>query len=347
MHFQFFNDYAESAHPACLAAVAHEPLTQMSGYGLDEVSAQAADAIRAACAAPNAAVHFFSGGTQANLTVLSSILRSHEAVISAQTGHIFANETGAIEATGHKVISVNVSQGKLSPADIRAVVAAHHWEHFVRPRVVYVSQSTEIGTVYGLAELRALRAVCDELGLYFFLDGARLGSALMSTDADWTLADIAALADVFYIGGTKNGALLGEAVVIVNPTLQTDFRYHLKQRGALLAKGRVVGSQFLALFSNGLFEQLAAHANQAAQQLQKGLLELGVTFDTLSSTNQIFPNMPEHAAAALQERYGFYVWKQRDDGLKTLRLVTSWATPMDKVEDFIADTRAVLSQKEI
>ena len=346
MHHQFYNDYSETAHPACLAAIAHEPMQQQAGYGMDTISAQAADAIRAICHAPEAAVHFLSGGTQANLTVLSSMLRPFEAVISAHTGHIFANETGAIEATGHKVIPVTVTQGKLTPADVLTVVAAHPWEHGVRPRVVYISQSTEIGTVYSLSELRALREVCTELNLYFFIDGARMGSALMSTEADWSMADIAALADVFYIGGTKNGALLGEAVVIVHPSLQTDFRYHLKQRGALLAKGRVIGSQFLALLSNGLFQALATHANQCALALQNDLLALGVEFESLSSTNQIFPILPNHTIAALQTRYGFHVWKKHDEDRQMIRLVTSWATPLDKVEDFIADARDALQHKE-
>ncbi len=340
MHYQFYNDYSETAHAQCLAALAHEPLTQALGYGLDHVSEQASAAIRAACAAPNAAVHFVSGGTQANLTVLSAIMKPFEAVIAAQTGHIFANETGAIEATGHKVIPVTVNNGKLTPADISMVVAAHPWEHVVRPRVVFISQSTEIGTVYSLAELTALRDACNQLNLYLYLDGARLGSALMSAGADWTLADIAALSDVFYIGGTKNGALLGEAVVIPNPTLQADFRFHLKQRGALLAKGRVVASQFLALFRDGLFQELAAHANLAANRLQAGLLELGATFDNLSRTNQVFPTLPNSVIAALQKRYGFHSWKKIGETHQTIRLVTSWATSLDKVDDFLADAHA-------
>lgn len=345
MHYMFYNDYSETAHPACLAALAHEPLRQTAGYGLDDVTEQASAAIRSACAAPDAAVHFVSGGTQANLTILSSILRPFEAVIAAQTGHIFANETGAIEATGHKVISTNVTQGKLTPSAVAAVVAAHPWEHGVRPRVVYISQATEIGTVYSLAELKALREVCTAHNLYFFIDGARIGSALMSAGADWTLADIAALADVFYIGGTKNGALLGEAIVIVNPVLQADFRYHLKQRGALLAKGRVVASQFLALFSNGLFEELATHANSAATRLQAGLLALGATFENLSSTNQIFPTLPNHVVTALQGDYGFHVWKKDGENQQTIRLVTSWATPFEQVDAFLADVQTCFNKE--
>lgn len=345
MNFQFYNDYSETAHPLCLKAIAHEPLRQTTGYGLDDVTEQAIALIQKACAAPSAAVHFVSGGTQANLTILSSILRPHEAVIAAQTGHIFANETGAIEATGHKVIAISVTteaQGKLTPADIRTAVAAHSWEHGVKPRVVYISQATEIGTVYQLKELQALRAVCDALSLYLFVDGARLGSALMSTGADWRLSDIASLADVFYIGGTKNGALLGEAIVIVNPFLQADFRYHLKQRGALLAKGRVVASQFLALFSDGLFEQLAAHANAAAMRLQSGLMNFGVHFDAPSSTNQVFPTLTVSVVQSLQSRYGFHLWQAAVDGQQKIRLVTSWATPFDKVDDFINDLAVAL-----
>ncbi|TDR31997.1 threonine aldolase family protein [Hydromonas duriensis] len=344
MHFQFYNDYSETAHPACMAALAHEPTQQLAGYGLDDVSAQAADAIRAVCKSPKAAVHFVSGGTQANLTMLAAMLRPFEAIIAAQTGHIYSNETGAIEATGHKIIAMPATQGKLTPASIEAAVAAHPWEHTVRARVVFISQATELGTVYSLAELRALRACCDTHGLYLYMDGARLGAALMSHDADWDLADIAALADVFYIGGTKNGAVLGEAIVIVHPDLQVDFRYHLKQRGALLAKGRVVGSQFLALFSNDLFQSLAAHANACAERLQNGLLAMGVAFETLSSTNLIFPTLPNHAVEQLQQRYGFHIWKKVSDTHQTIRLVTSWATPMDKVDDFLNDTRLALAE---
>lgn len=342
MQYQFFNDYSETAHPDCLAALSKDPLTQASGYGLDHITEQAIALLKSTLKTPTADIHFVSGGTQANLVTLSAILRPHEAVICAQTGHIFSNETGAIEATGHKVIALPAIAGKLTPSLIREHHAKFSNEHVVLPKVVFISQSTELGTVYTLAEMQSIKDTCTALGLYLYIDGARMGSALMSHETDWSLADIAALADVFYIGGTKNGALLGEAIVIVNSALQSHFRFHLKQRGALLAKGRVVASQFLALFSHGLFEQLALHANQCAMRLQAGLLDMGAQIDTLSSTNQVFVQLPEQTVNVLSKRYGFHTMGVSANGLKTIRLVTSWATPIDQIEQFLTDAKVAL-----
>ena len=339
---QFFNDYSESAHPACLAAIARHPTQQESGYGLDRISAHARDLIHAQIHAPNADIHFISGGTQANLTVIGSILRPHEAVIATEAGHISTHETGAIEATGHKVIHTPHEHGKLTSAAIEQVLRTHPNEHSVKPRLVFISQSTELGTVYSKAELQTLRTLCDAHGLYLYIDGARMAMALTAEGADVTLADIAQLADVFYIGGTKNGALLGEAIVIVNPLLQSDFRYALKQRGALLAKGRVIASQFVALFENGLYFELARHANACAQRLRQGLSELGFAFQTDSPTNQIFPILPNRLIEQLQNHYGFYVWEPLDHETSAIRLVTSWATPMEKVEQFLTDVRQLM-----
>lgn len=336
---QFFNDYAETAHPACLQAVAYQPEQQQVGYGLDEISARARDLIQAQIHAPTAEIHFCSGGTQANLTVIGSMLRPYEAVIAVESGHIATHETGAIEATGHKVIHVPHTQGKLTPEAVARALTAHPNEHSVKPRMLFISQSTELGTVYTKAELQALRTLCDAHGLYLYIDGARLGMALASDGSDVTLTDLAKIADAFYIGGTKNGALLGEAIVLVNPVLQSDFRYALKQRGALLAKGRVIASQFVALFENGLYFELARHANACAQRLRHGLSGLGFTFQTDSPTNQIFPILPNALIAQLQQHYGFYIWEALNNDTSAIRLVTSWATPMEKVEQFLTDVR--------
>lgn len=341
---QFFNDYSETAHPACLAAIALNPTQQESGYGLDSVSAHARELIHAQTHSPKAEIHFLSGGTQANLTVIGSILRPHEAVIATETGHISTHETGAIEATGHKVIHTPHVHGKLTPSAIKHVLATHPNEHSVKPRLVFISQSTELGTVYSKAELLALRTLCDTHGLYLYVDGARLGMALAAEGADMRLSDLAQLADAFYIGGTKNGALLGEAIVIVNPSLQSDFRYALKQRGALLAKGRVIASQFVALFENDLYFELARHANACAQRLRAGLSELGFDFQTDSPTNQIFPILPNSLIESLQQQYGFYVWQAWDAQQSVIRLVTSWATPMEQVAQFLADVRHGVTQ---
>ena len=337
---QFYNDYAETAHPACLQILAHQPLQQEVGYGLDSISERARQLIQTKIQKNDADIHFCSGGTQANLTVIGSILRPHEAVIAVESGHISTHETGAIEATGHKVIHVPHVNGKLTPAAIAQVLHTHPNEHSVKPRMIFISQSTELGTVYSHAELTALRALCNAHNLYLYMDGARLGTALVAENADVSLADLAHFADVFYIGGTKNGALLGEAIIIVNPALQADFRYALKQRGALLAKGRVIASQFVALFEHDLYFELARHANACAQRLREGISELGFTFQTDSPTNQVFPIMPDSLIQGLQSQYGFLVWEKLLHDTSVIRLVTSWATPMEQVEQFLSDLRA-------
>ena len=248
----FFDDYSEGAHPRVLELLAANNLAQESGYGEDSLSRRGVELLRAAIDNPDADIHFVSGGTQANLIALASMLRPYESVIAASTAHIHVHETGAVEATGHKINLVAGHDGKLLPDHVREVVAQHADEHMVVPRVVFISQSTEAGTLYRKAELEALSRTCRELGLYLYLDGARLGCALASDASDLSLPELATLVDMFYLGGTKNGALLGEAIVIVNPAVREKFRYHLKQRGALLAKGRVIGAQFVALFEEGL-----------------------------------------------------------------------------------------------
>ena len=329
------NDYSEGAHPRILTLLTQTNLEQSAGYGEDAYCLQAAAYIKQHLQAPQAAIHFVSGGTQSNTVIIKSILRPHEAVIAAQSGHIATHETGAIEATGHKVIAMPVgNNGKLTPANIVAAVTMHTDEHMVKPRMVYISQTTEIGSVYSVAELRALRACCDELGLYLHIDGARLGAAL-AANSELSLAIMAEVADVFYIGGTKNGALLGEAIVIVNPDLQADFRYGMKQHGALLAKGRILGVQFVGLFAENVFFDCAAHAHEQAMLLAQGLRDLGCGFLTEPQSNQIFPILPNTVITALLEQFAFYHWQDINDTNSAVRLVTSWATEPDNVKAFL------------
>ena len=335
MKYSFKNDYSEGAHPRILEALTKTNQAQSEGYGNDAYSLKAAEALREQCDAPDAAVHFFSGGTQTNLTAISAFLRPHEAAVAVETGHILVHETGAIEATGHKVILTQGRDGKLEVEKLREVVTAHSDEHMVKPKLVYISNSTEIGSFYKKAELEALSEFCRNNGLWLYLDGARLGSALTADGNDLSLPELAALVDAFYIGGTKNGALLGEALLIINDRLKEDFRFQLKQKGALLAKGRLLGIQFLELFRDGLYFDLAKHANAMAKLLQDGIRQAGHELLLESKTNQIFPILPDELIVNLQEKYDFYIWQKNGAGKSAVRLVTSWATPEAAVLDFI------------
>ncbi|WP_372362077.1 low specificity L-threonine aldolase [Xanthomonas sp. NCPPB 1325] len=338
----FRNDYSEGAHPRLLQAVAQASAEQHAGYGIDRLSARAVELIRTAVAQPHADVHLLVGGTQTNLIAISAFLRPHQAVIAVEAGHIATHETGAIEATGHKVLTVPALHDKLTPALIAPVLEVHSNEHMVQPRLVYISDSTESGTIYTHAELDALSRFCRANDLLLYLDGARLGAALTANGNDLDLPTIAALTDAFYIGGTKNGALLGEALVIVNPALQADLRYLIKQRGALLAKGMVLGSQFAALFEDGLFFELAAHANAMAQRLRAGLLAAGAQFTSDSPTNQQFIAVSAQHTTQLAQRYDFERWEVRADGSHVIRFVTSWATTPEAVDRLCADVAALL-----
>ena len=333
----FRNDYSEGAHPRLMQALANAGAEQHPGYGMDRHSQRAAELIRNACAQPQAAVHLLVGGTQANLVSLAAFLRPHQAVIATVQGHIATHETGAIEATGHKVLTVPSTDGKLTPQAIAPLLAEHNNEHMVQPRVVYVSQSTELGTIYSRAELQALADYCRAQDLLLFVDGARLGVALTAPGNDLDLPTLAALADAFYIGGTKNGALLGEALVIVNPALQADARYLIKQRGALLAKGTVLGAQFRELFEDGLYLQLAAHANAMAQRLSQGLAAAGAEFVIASPTNQQFVVVTAAQLQVLEQHYEFERWEARADGRIAIRFVTSWATRAEAVDALCRD----------
>ena len=339
MKYSFKNDYSELAHPKILEKLSSVGNIQFEGYGLDEFSIKASELIKKRIDAPNAEVHFVSGGTQANLVVLSSILRPHEAVISCGTGHIFTNEAGAIEATGHKICIADGKDGKLYPKDVKNVIKAHNNEHRVKPKVVFISQSTEIGSVYNKSELIALHKCCKDNNLHLYLDGARLGQGINSDVCDLTYQDVANLTDVFYIGGTKNGGLFGEAIVVTNECLQNDFRYFLKQKGALMAKGAVIGLQFLALFENDLYDELAIKANQTAKRLADGINELGFNFFYKPESNQVFPILPVKVAGEMDKLYGFYDWKIIDNEKVANRLVVSWATPEDVIVEFLNDLK--------
>lgn len=334
--FSFKNDYSEGAHPAIMEALVKAGSVQNDPYGKDTHSLHAAELIRGQIDCADADVHFMVGGTQTNLTAIASFLRPYEAAVCAKTGHINVHETGAVEATGHKAVVTASSDGKLTPDSVEQALRSHTDEHMVKPKLVYISDSTEIGTVYSKKELQNLSAFCRQNGLYLYLDGARLGSALTS-GSDLTLRDLPSLTDAFYIGGTKNGALLGEALVIVNPALMEDFRYMIKQRGAMLAKGMVVGVQFEVLFQDNLYFDLAAHANKMAEKLRKAITESGFTFLTDSPTNQIFPVLPDSLVEKLRENYDFELWEKWEDNTSVIRLVTSWATPESMVEKFIQD----------
>ncbi|MCM3766931.1 low specificity L-threonine aldolase [Neobacillus niacini] len=335
--YSFKNDYSEGAHPRILTTLIETNLEQEDGYGEDGYSQKAVELIKARLGRTDVDVHLLSGGTQTNLTAIAAFLRPHEAAIATASGHIFTHETGAIEATGHKVISVDTEDGKLNTEHLQGVLDYHTDEHMVKPKLVYISNSTEIGTIYKKPELKQLREFCDRNGLILFMDGARLGSALTSSENDLTLSELPGLVDAFYIGGTKNGALIGEALVICNDSLKTDFRFHIKQKGGLLAKGRVLGIQFLELFRDNLFFELANHANKMAELLKTELANANVKFLTDSPTNQIFPILPNEVISGLQNSYAFHVWEKVDKDYSAIRLVTSWATKEEQVAAFIED----------
>jgi len=338
----FKNDYSEGALPEIMDALVKTNLESTVGYGMDEYCVSAVEKIRERINCPDAQVHFLVGGTQANQTCISAFLRSFEAVIGVKTAHINVHETGAIEATGHKVIAVEGKDGKVTPQDIRAAVEYHSDEHMVKPKMVYISDSTEIGTIYYKKELEEISACCKELGLYLYLDGARLGSALTAEGNDVSIEDIAALTDAFYIGGTKNGALFGEAVVLLNTELQREFRYSVKQHGGMLAKGRLLGIQFDRLFTDDLFFKAAAHANKMAMKIKQGLGACGVNFMTDSVTNQQFPIFTKEEIDILNREFLFEYNDRIDDNRYAIRFCTSWATKEEDVEQLIEAVKSML-----
>lgn len=335
MKYSFLNDYSEGGHQNILDALLSSNLEQLEGYGEDKYSLSAAEKIKKKLNCPNADIHFVTGGTQANLLCISSFLKPYESVIAVQTAHIEVHEAGAIEFTGHKINTYLGENGKISPEQIQYAVDFHYDEHMVVPRLVFISNSTELGTVYTKNELENISKICKKNNLYLYIDGARLGAAMLSKNNDLKFEDLCKYADAFYIGGTKNGALIGEAIVIINPELKSYFRYNMKQKGALPAKGRLLGIQFDVLFSDNLFFDLANHANKMAQKLANGLKAKGYSFFAEPITNQIFPILPNEIIQKLSKHFEFYVWSKFDENNSVLRLVCSWATKEEAVDAFL------------
>ncbi|MBQ7915265.1 MAG: low specificity L-threonine aldolase [Firmicutes bacterium] len=334
-------DYNEGAHEKILERLIQTNMEQTDGYGMDPYCASAARKIKERCQVPEADVHFLVGGTQTNVTVISAILKPWQGVISASSGHIHVHETGAVEACGHKVLAIPSEDGKITGAQVEALYQGHihdeSAEHTVQPGMVYISNPTELGTIYSLAELTDLSQACRRNGLILFMDGARLGYGLTAKGNDLTFESIAKLCDVFYIGGTKVGALFGEAVVITNPSIQKDFRYMIKQKGGMLAKGRLLGIQFDTLFTDDLYLTIAAQANCLADHLREAFAEAGYPFLIETTTNQIFVIMPDDQLAELKKNYGFCYQQRMDETHSAVRFCTSWATKSENVTKLIED----------
>ncbi|MDY5219746.1 MAG: beta-eliminating lyase-related protein [Eubacteriales bacterium] len=343
---RFNSDYQEGAHPRILQRMLQTNLEQHPGYGEDECCAEARAMIQRACEAPEVDVHFLVGGTQTNFTFLAAALRCYQGAVCADTAHIAVHETGSVEATGHKVITLPQRDGKITAAQVDECCRLHFsdgsHEHMVMPKVVYLSESTELGTVYTRAELTEMRAVCDKWKLWLYVDGARLGYAMASEACDVDLPFLARTADAFYIGGTKQGALFGEALVIVNDALKPDFRYVLKQKGGMLAKGWLLGIQFSELFRDGLYFELSDHAQALAMRLKVALTEWNVPFLVDSPTNQQFPVLPDGVLDALAEKYSFSEQQRVDATHRAVRFCTSWATQQAQLDALISDLRALL-----
>ena len=339
----FHNDYSEGCHEKVLEKLIQTNLEQTPGYGTDSYCASAAQKIKAACGREDVDVHFLVGGTQANLTVIDAALRPHQGALCAVSGHINVHETGAVEATGHKVLPMPSDDGKITAKQVEDAVLAQRndgaFEHIVQPKLVYISNPTELGTLYSLQELEDLAAVCRENKLYLFLDGARMGYGLAATGYDVTLEDIARLCDVFYIGGTKVGALFGEAVVISNLALKEDFRYLIKQHGGMLAKGRLLGIQFDALFTDNLYFDISVHAIAMADRIRSCFDELGVPYLVPGITNQIFPILSDELLEELSKNFMFTEMERVDESHRCVRFCTSWASRTENVEALCAELK--------
>ena len=336
---QFQCDYNEGCHPLIMQRLAESNLEQTIGYGEDHYCQEAKILIKSACQREDIDVHFLVGGTQTNTTIIAHTLRPYQGVITAHTGHINVHETGAIESTGHKVLAISSNDGKLTAQQISEAMQDHLHEdgpeHMVQPGMVYLSFPTEVGTIYTYEELRAIREVCNQYQLPLFIDGARLGYGISSPQCDISLPQLARLADVFYIGGTKVGALFGEAVVIANDKLKQDFRYSIKQHGGMLAKGRLLGIQFATLFTNNLYFQIAEHATNEALRIKSALEDKGIAFLIDSPTNQQFPIFTHQQLTALSQEFLFSIWQHVDDKHTAVRICTSWATKSENVDRLI------------
>lgn len=332
---RFESDYTQGAVPEIIAKLNETNMVQTAGYGMDEYCSCAAEKIKKILCSENVDVHFLVGGTQTNLLFISSVLRPHQGVISASTGHIHVHETGAVEATGHKVLTISSFDGKIDAKSIAQTVETHYndptFEHTVQPKMVYISQPTENGAVYTKQELSDMYAVCKSKDLFLYIDGARLGYALASEKCDFTFSDLPELCDAFYIGGTKVGALFGEALVIVNDECKKDFRYIEKQKGAMLAKGRLLGLQFDVLFTDSLYEKVSQHAISMAMKIRNAFIAKGIPLYYDSYINQQFPCLTAEQAKKLSEKFVFSPWCKCEDK-EVHRFCTSWASDEKEVD---------------
>ena len=335
----FDTDYMAGAHPQVMQRLAETNLEMTPGYGNDAYSKAAKERIKQVCGAPDAAVHFLVGGTQTNATAIDGLLAHHEGVLAAETGHINVHESGAIEATGHKVLALPSHEGKVWADDVKEYIkqfyADETYEHMVAPGMVYISQPTEYGTIYSYEEMKDIHDVCIKAGIPLYVDGARLGYALAAENADITLQDLPHLCDVFYIGGTKVGALFGEALVVTRPELLPHFFPLIKQHGALLAKGRLLGLQFDALFTDNLYLKIGAHAVRLAMKLKHAFIEKGYELFIDSPTNQQFICLPNEKMDELAKVASFELWGPRGEAFSVIRMVTSWATREEDVDALI------------
>ena len=335
--YLFQSDYNMMCHPAVLQHLNYSADNTMIGYGKDDACTRAAALIRKACGRDDIAVHFLSGGTQTNLTVIAAALRPYQAVLAPVSAHINEHETGSIEATGHKVITLPATLGKITAQQIDRAAALHYQstgpdpEHMPQPKMVYISMSTELGSVYSLAELEDISTVCKQWNLYLYVDGARLGYGLAASECDVTLSDLTRLCDVFYIGGTKQGAMFGEAVVIANTVLAEDFRYMIKRQGGMLAKGWLMGLQFEALFTDNLYFKASSDANAKADRIRCALQGAGFETPNLSGTNQVFAIMTDAELDALGKEFLFTEWERVDENRRMIRFCTSWSTTDEQV----------------
>jgi threonine aldolase len=340
-------DYHEGAHPRIIEKLCETNFEQSMGYGVDAHCEKAKEHIKNAFDCKESDVHFLVGGTQANTTVISSVLRPYQGVICAETGHINVHETGAIESTGHKVLALESGNGKISAEQVEKYISGHFSdeaaEHMVQPGMVYISHPTEGGTLYTKGELEELYAVCKKYSVPLFIDGARLGYGLAAKSTDIRKEDIAKLCDIFYVGGTKVGALFGEAVVIVNKELKRDFRYFIKRHGGLLAKGRLLGIQFEELFCDGLYFEISRHAIDEALRIRKCLEECGIEVLFESDTNQQFPIFDDEVLKKLSEKYTFCFWKKVSENKSAVRICTSWATKKENTDRLICDIKKLFS----
>lgn len=338
---RFNNDYNQGVHPEILDAFVKTNTESYGGYGLDEWCEKGAAAIKQYLGGKNADIHFLIGGTQVNYTVITAALRSFQGVISADTGHINNHETGAVENTGHKIHARKGVDGKLTASEIREEAEIYRTsgakEHITQPKMVFLSFPSEYGTIYSKAELIEIHNVCKEYGLYLFIDGARMGYGLGSSVNDVTLADLAELSDVFYIGGTKCGAMFGEAVVIINDDLKDNFRSYMKQNGAMLAKGWLLGLQFYTLFKDGLYFEITKYADELAMKLKTAFEEKQIPFYIESFTNQQFVILTDNQMNKLSEKYAFEYQGKMDDNHHMVRFCTSWSTRKEDVEALVKD----------